>query len=104
LAARAVLSADADLLVCVPDAWLFCVVVNLVICVSMGLLHIFLWLLVVSSGSDFVFSVTVKRLSGKSLSNSKMTYFVLSGMQHLNSVNQSICEGRNKSAFDCLIS
>ena len=58
------------------DAWLFCVVVNLVICVSEGLLYIFE---VVSPSLDFVFfSVLVQRLAGKSIS--EMTYFVSSGM------------------------
>jgi len=62
--------------VCVTDAWLFCVVVNLVICVSEGLLYIFE---VVSPSLDFVFfSVLVQRLAGKSIS--EMTYFVSSGM------------------------
>jgi len=60
---------------CVPDAWLFCVVVNLVTHISLGLLYI---AVVVSPGFDFVFSVLVKRLAGKSIS--KMTYFVSSGM------------------------
>ena len=55
----------------VPDAWLFCVAVNLVICVSLSLLHIFV---VLSPGFDFVFSMLVKRLAGKSIS--KMTYIV----------------------------
>ena len=39
------------------DAWLFCTVVNLVICVSLDLLYIFV---VVSPGFDFVFSLLVK--------------------------------------------
>jgi len=43
----------------------FCAVVNLVICVSLGLLYIFE---VVSPGFDFVFSVLVKRLAMKSIS------------------------------------
>jgi len=45
---------------------------KLVIFASRGLLYIFV---VVSPGFDFVFSVLVKRLAGKSIS-----YFVSSGM------------------------
>ena len=60
---------------CVPNAWLFCVVVNLVIRISLGLLYISV---TVSPGFDFVFSVLVKRLARKSIS--EMTYFVSSGM------------------------
>jgi len=56
------------------DPWLFCVVINLVICVSLGLLYTF----AVSPGFDFVFSVLVKRVAGKSIS--EMTYFVSSGI------------------------
>ena len=48
--------------------------VNLVICINLGLLHIFV---VVSPGFDF-FSVLIKRLAGKSIS--EMTYFVPSRM------------------------
>ena len=59
----------------VPDAWLFCVMVTLVICVSLGLLHIFA---VVSPGFDFVFSVLVKRLAGRA---SAKWPIVSSGMQ-----------------------
>jgi len=40
---------------------------------------------VISPGFDFVFSVLVKRLAGKSIS--EMTYFVSSGMYYLNSIN-----------------
>jgi len=46
-------------------------VVNLVICISLGLLYIYM---VVSHGFDFVFSVLVKRLAAKSIA--EMTYFV----------------------------
>jgi len=60
---------------CVSDAWLFCIVVKLVICISLGLLYIFV---VVSPGLDFVFSVLVKALAGKSIS--EITCFVSSGM------------------------
>jgi len=61
---------------CVPDAWLFCFVVSLVISVSLGLLYIF----VVLSGFDSVFSVIVKRLAEKSIS--KMTYRVAQKIWH----------------------
>jgi len=50
-------------------------VVNLVTCISLGLLYIFE---VVSPGFDFVFSVLVKRLAGESIS--EMTCFVSSGI------------------------
>jgi len=48
----------------VPDGWLFCVVVNLVIFVSQGLLYIFV---VVSAVFflNFVFSLLVKRWLGR---------------------------------------
>jgi len=64
------------LYICVPDA---CIVVNVVIRISLGLLYI---PVVVSPGFDFVFSVLIKRLAGKRIS--KMTYFVSSGMQNPN--------------------
>ena len=57
------------------DALLFCIAVSLVICISLGLLYVFV---VVSLGFDFVFSVLVKRLAGKRIS--KMTHFVSSGL------------------------
>jgi len=60
---------------CVPDAWLFCVVVNLVIRVSLGSLYIFVS---ASPGFDFVLSVPVKKFDGKSIS--EMTCFESSGM------------------------
>jgi len=47
----------------------------LVIRVSLGLLYIYV---VVFPGFDFVFSVLVNRLTGKSIS--KMIYYVSSGM------------------------
>ena len=53
----------------------FCVVINLVIFINLGLLYIFV---VLSPGFDFVLSVLVNRLAGKSIS--KVTYFVSSGM------------------------
>ena len=51
---------------------------NLVICSSLGLLYISV---VVFPGCDFVFSVPVKRLAGKSIS--KMTYFCQVGCKTL---------------------
>jgi len=48
----------------------------------------------VSPGFDFVFSVLVKRLAGKSVS--EMTYFVPSGMQNLNSINHSISDSQSR--------
>jgi len=57
------------------DAWLFIIVVNLVNCIRLGLLYIFV---VLCPGFDFVFSVLVKRLARKSMS--KITYVVSSGI------------------------
>jgi len=61
---------------CVPNAWLFCVVVNLVICVSLGLLYIFVFF---SRGFEFVLPANLKGLVARK-NSSEMIYFVSSGM------------------------
>ena len=49
----------SGLLFCVPDAWLFCIAVNLVIHVSLGLLYSFV---VLSPGFDFCFLSTSQEI------------------------------------------
>ena len=49
----------------VPDAWLFCIVINLVICISVGLLYIFV---ILSPGFGFCFLSTSQEMAGKSSS------------------------------------
>jgi len=61
-----------------------CVVLDLAISVSLGLLYF----VVVSSGFDSVFAVLTKRLARKSVS--RMTYFLSSGTLNFNLVNQCL--------------
>jgi len=63
------------IVLCAPGTWLFCVVVNLVICISLGLLYISVVVFLVLI---LFFSLLVQRLAWKSIS--EMTYFVSSGM------------------------
>jgi len=52
------------------------------------------FVVVVSAGFGFLFSVVAKRLAGKSISN--IAYFVSSGTLNIHSINQSVLNGLHR--------